>query len=56
MVITDEIREAILKEEPSHVIAEIAREQGMRTLAEDAMLKVAQGITTPEEMLRVCST
>jgi len=56
MVVTDEIREAILKEEPSHVIAEISREQGMRTLAEDAMLKVAQGITTPEEMLRVCST
>ncbi len=53
MIITDEIREAILREEPEHEIARIAREQGMQTLAEDGMRKVMAGITTPEELLRV---
>jgi len=54
MVMTDEIREAVLDEKATHVIADIAQEQGMRTLAQDAMLKVAQGLTTPEQMLKVC--
>jgi len=54
LVMTDEIRGAVLREEPAHIIGDIARAQGMRTLAQDAMIKVAKGETTPEELLREC--
>jgi type IV pilus assembly protein PilB len=34
-------------------IGQVAREQGMRTLRDDGMLKVLDGVTTLEEILRV---
>jgi type IV pilus assembly protein PilB len=36
-------------------IARVAREQGMRTMWEDGIAKVAAGITSAEELVRVCS-
>ncbi len=35
------------------VISETARAEGMRTLRDDGMLKVASGVTTIDEILRV---
>jgi len=51
MVVTDEIRELILKERPAHEIEEVAVSQGMVSLRQDAIQKVTQGITTIEEAL-----
>ncbi len=53
MTMGPELREAILANQPSPVIYQIARQQGMQTLEEAAIQKVLAGITTIEEMLRV---
>ena len=37
------------------MIAEAAREEGMRTMWEDGIDKVAAGLTCAEELARVCS-
>jgi type II secretory ATPase GspE/PulE/Tfp pilus assembly ATPase PilB-like protein len=37
------------------VINEAAREEGMRTMWEDGIHKVAAGLTSAEELARVCS-
>ena len=47
-----EIRQMILKSCSSGQIAEVARRNGMRTLADDGWRLVRQGITTPEEVMR----
>lgn len=51
MLITPEIREMILNRRPIAEIREKAREQGMLTLREAAMLKFLRGITSLEEVL-----
>ncbi len=53
MSITPKLRELILKGATSDEIREAAREEGMRTLREDGIVKIAKGITTVEEVLRV---
>ena len=53
MPITQEIRELILRNAPAAEIREIARKQGMKTLRESGLLKVLDGTTTIEEVLRV---
>jgi type IV pilus assembly protein PilB len=53
MPITPKIKEMILKEATSEAIREVAREEGMRTLREDGIVKIKKGITTVEEVLRV---
>jgi len=50
---SNEIRQMILQNKSSDVIRDAARRAGMKTLAEDGWRLVAQGITTPEEVLRV---
>jgi general secretion pathway protein E/type IV pilus assembly protein PilB len=50
---TNEIRQLILKNVSSDVLREAAIRSGMRTLAEDGWRLVRQGVTTPEEVLRV---
>ncbi|MFH1753560.1 MAG: GspE/PulE family protein, partial [Candidatus Omnitrophota bacterium] len=52
-VIDDEIREMILRRASERDIRRRAREKGMRTLAEIGWIKVEEGLTTPEEVLRV---
>jgi hypothetical protein len=49
----NEIRQLILKNCSSGEIREAARRNGMRTLADDGWRLVSQGVTTPEEVLRV---
>ncbi len=53
MPITPKLRELILNEASSDEIREAAREDGMRTLREDGILKIKKGITTAEEILRI---
>ncbi len=50
---TQEIRRLILKNASSGEIRDAARRHGMRSLSEDGWRLVAEGITTPEEVLRV---
>jgi len=48
-----DIRKEIMKGSSSDEIRELAISKKMRTLIEDGLLKVNEGITTPEEILRV---
>jgi len=50
---TNEIRQLILKNASSDLIRDAARENGMRTLAEDGFRLVSMGVTTVEEVLSV---
>jgi len=53
MEITPQLRDAILKGKNSEEIRRLAISQGMRTLRELGKIKIAEGVTTPEEVLRV---
>lgn len=53
LVVTDQIKHALAGAVPLVKLREIARGQGMRTLREDGWAKVAAGMTTVEEVLRV---
>ena len=50
---TQDIRRMLLKNTSSGEIREVARRHGMASLSEDGWRLVQQGITTPEEVLRV---
>ena len=49
----DEIRKMVVSNESSNVIAQYARSRGMKTLKEDGLEKVLEGVTTLDEVLRV---
>ncbi|MBU0574533.1 MAG: GspE/PulE family protein [Candidatus Margulisbacteria bacterium] len=51
--ITDEIRDMIVNKATASQIKKAAIEKGMHTLRDDGLLKVIEGITTIEEVLRV---
>ncbi len=51
--INTSIQQEIIKQSSAEVIRKIAISEGMRTLYQDSILKVQQGLTTPEEVLRV---
>ncbi|MEX0616796.1 MAG: GspE/PulE family protein [Candidatus Woykebacteria bacterium] len=51
--ITDKIGKLILERAPSNEIEKLAIEEGMVTVPQDGYLKVIEGITTVEEVLRV---
>ncbi|MFA5143636.1 MAG: ATPase, T2SS/T4P/T4SS family [Candidatus Omnitrophota bacterium] len=53
LIVTDEIRELIIKKTPSEVIKKKAVELGMRTLLQDGWEKIRSGVTTVEEIMRV---
>jgi len=53
MDIGDEIRQRIMANEDASRLTEVARRYGMRNLREDGWLKVRDGVTTTEEVLRV---
>jgi general secretion pathway protein E len=53
MELNDEIRALIMKGADASQITAAARRNGMRNLREDGWLKVAGGVTTAEEVLRV---
>ncbi len=56
MLISDHLRELILRKAPTHELRQAALEGGMVTLRQDAMQKILEGITTMEEALRVVYT
>ncbi|MBR4615163.1 MAG: type II/IV secretion system protein [Kiritimatiellae bacterium] len=51
--VDDTIQRLIFDHAPATLLRQRAREMGMRTLREDGMLKVANGMTTLSEILRV---
>ena len=53
LTLDDEIREAIVQQQPTRVIKELARTKGTRSLAEAARELVQRGMTTLEEVSRV---
>ena len=53
LVVDDSVRKLILTKATSQTIRESARKKGMTTLREDGWQKVAKGVTTVEEVLRV---
>ena len=53
LVVTDEIRRLIIDRASGGQIRELAMEQGMSTMLQDAVSKVLQGITSMQEALRV---
>ena len=55
MIITDNIRELISKNATTSLIREEAIKEGMQLLKEDGFVKVCQGITTIDEILRAAS-
>jgi type IV pilus assembly protein PilB len=53
MPISQEIRDLILKTAPTGELRQVAQRQGMKTLRQAGLLKVLDGTTTVEEVLRV---
>ena len=53
LVVTDEVRAALMAGSDASGIKKVAISQGMKTLRDDAAGKVLQGITTVAEVLRV---
>lgn len=53
LLVTDEIRKLILEHADASTMADAASQQGMKTMYQDGMQKVAQGVTSLEEILRV---
>jgi len=53
MLPTPEIEQLIRNKATLSEFSRVAKEQGMITMEEDGMMKVSQGITTKEEILRV---
>jgi type II secretion system protein E len=53
LLVTDEIKQALLKSPNAGALRDIAQAQGMTTLRQDGWRKVQAGLTTVEEVLRV---
>ena len=47
------IQAAVAENAPAGVLRDLARERGLRTLLELGVLRVQEGLTSPEEVLRV---
>lgn len=53
LVLSDDLREAILQQTPTSKLKEMARQRGMRMMREQAVDAVKKGQTTLEEINRV---
>ena len=53
LMMSDAIRHHIARGADANIIREQAISEGMRTLRQDALEKLAAGLTTPEEVVRV---
>ena len=53
MELNDELRQLIMKNADAVTLTTAARRHGMRNLREDGWLKVQNGVTTADEVLRV---
>ena len=52
MPVGEGIRSLVLGNAPHHEVHELARKEGMRTLQDEALRLIAEGVTTPAEVLR----
>lgn len=50
--ITENLKPLIMQKTPTAAIREVAKKEGMKTLREDGIEKIKQGITTIEEVIR----
>lgn len=55
LIVTDQLREALLKQPKLEVLRQVAKQSGHRTLKEEGILTVARGITSLNELQRVLS-
>jgi general secretion pathway protein E len=53
MELNEELRAIIMRNEDASVITAAARRNGMRNLRDDGWEKIARGVTTPDEVIRV---
>jgi general secretion pathway protein E len=53
MPVTDDMRKLIMSNADASVLTQAARRNGMRNLREDGWIKVREGITTVDEVMRV---
>jgi general secretion pathway protein E len=53
MLVGDEVRSQVMQNAPANVLKRVATEAGMKTLREDGALKVLDGMTTIDEVMRV---
>jgi type II secretory ATPase GspE/PulE/Tfp pilus assembly ATPase PilB-like protein len=53
MELNDEIRHLVMRNEDAMAITAVARRNGMRNLREDGWMKVRDGLTTADEVMRV---
>jgi type II secretory ATPase GspE/PulE/Tfp pilus assembly ATPase PilB-like protein len=53
MVMSDPLRSLVVRREPANIIKDQAIEEGMVTLRRDGFLRVVEGRTSVEEVLRV---
>lgn len=53
LLVTDEIREAVIKKSSAAELKQLARKNGMKTLFESGVDKAAEGVTTLEEAFSV---
>ncbi len=56
MVMNEEIADLVVRRSPVADIREAAKASGMKELREDGLLKILEGMTTPEEVRRVVFT
>lgn len=56
MVVNESVRPLVMNRATASAIAQVARQNGMRTLRDDGWRKVKSGTTTIEEVLRVTQT
>ncbi|MDF1621945.1 MAG: type II/IV secretion system protein, partial [Pseudohongiella nitratireducens] len=53
LVMSDAVRHEIASGADANVIRDQAIKEGMKTLRQDGLEKLADGLTTPEELVRV---
>ncbi len=53
LAVTEPFREAVLQKLQTSALEQVATKEGMRTLWQNALLRVAAGETTLEEIIRV---
>jgi general secretion pathway protein E len=53
LVVSDSLRRLIMQHAGMGEIEQQARNEGMRTMYEDGLVKALEGVTTIEEVLRV---
>jgi len=53
MIMSPELEKLVIQRAPAGKLLELAKAEGLKTLKEDGLIKVSQGITTLEEVMRV---